>query len=257
MNAHVRSPEIGWDLGRARAPANDARALSLAARLARVILDPFLAIEDASVTLSPLPREFVERMTKHPSFAKPVRRAASSALGLDTLTLSRDFFERLTDKPSSRLCILLVTEPADAVRATGLDLAAAILHRRIVGLVLKGDRARVRTALGDESFQLATQEASMLHSCLAEIDKSAHRNAAFDESAGEGAADFFVSFGLAAYRRFIETCEPQLRELFDLRWPALKTFPAVRSIGYFAEAHCDHLVKLLRRRAPSWSAIIG
>lgn len=97
----------------------------------------------------------------------------------------------------------------------------------------------------------------MLHPCLGLLEGGERLDGALGEAAVEDARAYFETFGLNAFRRFIEACEPRLRPLFDLRWPGLGQSAGSETVGAFGESHCEHIVKLLRRRTPSWSATIG
>ena len=254
MNAPVRAAEVDWDLRPAfgRACVSDPRALKLAARLAAAIVNPFSILPSAAGALPGLPEAVVQKMASSHHFGRPLRLAVSRALNLDATALAPSFFDRLSERPTSRLCVVLMTETLAAVHAAAVELAIAILHRRILMVTIKSDRAKLRLAIGDSGLRLATQEAPMLYSALVDLDRSPHFDKILHDSDEESLKERLSALGMHALCRFVEACEPALRDMFQRRSPT-----DVHALGGFAESQCEQVLKLFRRRAPSWSAIIG
>jgi hypothetical protein len=128
----------------------------------------------------------------------------------------------------------------------------------VLKLAIKAELARIREVLGPDGFEIATREAPLLHGALAELDASADPGI-FDLSvpvpdAGKRVADF----GLGILRRFVGRTEPVLSELMARRCQSDLDRQARGPIAAnMIDVHCDQIVRLIRRRMPSWSAIIG
>lgn len=192
-----------------------------------------------------------------PVFRGPLNRAVARALGFDALPLGPTFIERIASSARTRVCVLLISQPMALVRDAAAQVAATILHRRIVGLVFKTDRDRLRAALGDGTVQLASHEALLLHAPLIELDDTSHgADVIGDLSVEPDTRARFVRFGARMLTRFITLTEPALANVFDLRWSAEETMsdPAPARM---TDEHCIHIVRLLRRRLSAWAAIIG
>jgi hypothetical protein len=240
-------------------PAQDSRRLAVAARIACLLLRPSDFVDESRLRIGAFVPAQIKRMVAHPGFRAPVNRVLATALGFDDAQIDADAVARWSSSARLRLAVLIVTEPIEVVTRAAAAMAAAVLSRRVLRLVLKSDRQRLRELLGDE-FQIATHQAPLLHQVLGELDLGsadagvlAHEGAAPDERRAQ-----FVAFGHCALGRFLDASEPVFAELFAQRLPA--------SAGYEQRAnwiappeatHCDHVVKLLRRRQESWAAIIG
>ena len=234
----------------------DGRAMRLAAALAAVVVRPLDHLDGSATRMPGLSAETLSRVSAHPAFRAPINRAVSRELRLGGIDLGRDVVERLRSSPFTRLAALIVSQPMARLREAATLVAAAILHRRVVGLVLRSDRERSRMILGETAFRIAIQEAPLLHAPLAELDAGSDGAAALartltpDESRSE-----VVAFGARVLGRFVITKEPALRHVFDARWPA--AIAAGGPGGALPEVACEHILRLLRRRLDSWAAIIG
>jgi len=239
--------------------AVDGRRLDLAVRLARLVLRPIEFADDAYCRLGPFGPPQVRAMAVHHAFGPPVNRALSHAIGFDAVTFSPDMMMRLTSSARSRLAVLLVTEPTDVVQRVASMLAAAVLSRRVLRLVLKNERARVRETMGEDGFHIAIHEAPLLHSVLAELDRDTADTAMLaDGSDAVERRERVVAFGFAVIGRFLDATEAVLADLLAARLP-----PGIRyderdtMVQRLTEVHCEHVVKLVRRRQRSWLASIG
>lgn len=234
----------------------DGRAMRLAAALAAVIARPLDHLDGTAIRMPGLPAEALGRIARHPAFRAPVNRAVSRELGLGRIDLDRDIVERLRSSPFTRLSALLVSQPMASLREAATLVAAAILHGRVVGLVLRADRERTRAILGETGFRVAIQEAPLLHAPLADLDAGSSGAAALSRMLPiEESRVQVAAFGAGLLGRFVATREPALRELFEARWPAGIAAGTVG--GALPEVACEHILRLLRRRLDSWAAIIG
>jgi hypothetical protein len=253
MNAPLRAAEVDWVRPETpgQACVEDARAMKLAARLASAILHPVSVLADAAEFFPSCPDDAVRKMAAHPNFGRPLQSWLSRSLDFDALPLTPAFFDRLTERSESRLCVALVTESLSVLREAASSLAIAILHRRILPIVLKSQRAKLRSVLGEEGLRLATQEAPMLYPNLAEADRANAFQTALLSEADRELTDLVAAVGMAGLARFVECCEPDLREMFARRAPIQDQTAAA-----FAKIQCEQTIKLFRRRAPAWSSLI-
>lgn len=234
----------------------DGRAMRLAAALAAVIVRPLDHLDGTAIRMAGAPAEALSRIARHPAFRAPVNRAVSRELRFGGIDLGRDIVERLRSSPFTRLSALLVSQPMASLREAATLVAAAILHGRVVGLVLRADRERSRAILGETGFRVAIQEAPLLHAPLADLDTGSSGAAALSRTlAVEDSRTEVAAFGAGVLGRFVATREPALRELFEARWPA--GVAAGTFGGPLPDVACEHILRLLRRRLDSWAAIIG
>jgi hypothetical protein len=154
--------------------------------------------------------------------------------------------------------VLLVSQNLDLVRRAAMIVAAAVLHKNVLKLTRKPDLARMREILGAEGFEIATREAPLLHGALAELDAGADPKI-MDASVEPAEAQRHVlDLGLTILGRFVDHTEPALSDIMSHRCQSdldrqTRHHPARPLSG----VHCDHIVKLIRRRLPPWSATIG
>lgn len=234
----------------------EARSLRLVGALASVIARPLDHLDPSAIDLPPIPGADLSRLGAHPAFRTPFNRALSRDLRLGEAPLDAAFVARLSSSPHVRLSALVATQPLARVREAALLLAAVILHRRVIGLVLRTDRDRVRVALGEAGFVVAVQEAPLLHPQLAELDIGAAGATALAPGLDpEVARTRLTGVGLRALSRFVAAQAPALRTLFEHRTPPAPG--GKTSEGAFSEGICEHVVKLMRRRMDGWTAIIG
>lgn len=187
-----------------------------------------------------------------PHFGRPLRRAAACERGLADLPLDAGFVRRIDEQPQTRLCILLLGQPIASVRAAATGVAAAILHRGLVGVVMKADRDRLKGLLGEDAFAIAFGEAVLLDTPLAQLGAGERPADAADL---EGLEARIASVGAAALVRFVELVEPVLAAGVARRLPeGLRAPGDVPAIG---EAHRAPIVRLLRRRGPGWATLIA
>jgi hypothetical protein len=254
---------------RRRAPAEDVappvsrqqdpRSLAFAVRIARLLLQPSEFVDDFYLRLGPLEAPQLKQLATHPGFRTPVNRALAAALGLDATDFDRDTIARWSSAPRSRLAVLFTAEPIDDVGRVALSIAAAVLSKRVLRLVLKSDRQVVRETLGEEDFQVATREAPLLHFALAELDLGA-ADLELLLRTGELAERRrrLVAFGFGVVGRFLDATEPVLADLFANRiHPDLGYGSRDRSIGRLGDTHCEQVLRFVRRRHRSWADIIG
>lgn len=235
----------------ALAPSADLVALRLAAQIAARLVRPVGHVDPDLCALPPLAGPAVAAACANPAFRAPLNRAVARALRPDAAGIDAACLARLRTSPRTRLAALLVAEPEPVLHAAALRVAAAVLHPRIVTLVLRSERERVRAALGEAAFLVATQEAPLLHGPLAGIA------GAGSDILGEPEAlrARLVRLGLETLARFVGAVEPALAAIFRWRLPA----PAggAGQAAPLDPGMCDHIVRLLRRRMDAWSPIIA
>ncbi len=236
----------------------DARSMALMARLAALISYPIGAVDESRLETLPFPGQRIAEIAKHPSFRRPLNRAASRELGLHELAFSASFFERLSASPQTRLCLLLVTNSQELSRLASICLAAAALHRKIVGMPLKNDRLRLRQVFGEEAFGIATREASLQFPALAEIAKAADPGPVLEEGDVDFQKERVIEYGSQIIFGFVAFREPELSRALELRSAPTARWETGRSLAHaLTNAHCDHVLRLFRRRFEQWSDIIG
>ena len=235
------------------------RSFALAVRMAQFKLRPSEFVDDELCRLGPLGAAELRAMVAHPAFRAPVSRALSAALGIDAIRIGPDFPARLAASARLRLAVLLASDPLETINRVALILAAAVLSRKALRLVLKGERARARETLGNDGFEIATHETPGLHLALSDLDRSPD-NTEMLVGPGDLAArrESVLALGFATIGRFLDKVEPLLVEYLALRLPAGLWFgERDRAVAELSDYHCEHLVKLVRRRQQPWLAIIG
>jgi hypothetical protein len=235
------------------------RQLELAVRIAMLLKRPIAFIDDAYCRIASLESSQVRAIAAHPAFRAPINRAVEGSAGIEGTNVDTEMLSRLASSPWSRLAVIIATAPMEEVRQVAWMLAAAALSRRISGLVLKADRELAREILGTDGFEVATHEAPILHPALCELDANPDKAPLFT-MAGDtaGRREHIMGFGLQITGRFLDASEPILGNLFSLRVPPSANYPERdQSARAFSDVHCQQVVKFVRRRQPSWSAIIG
>jgi hypothetical protein len=166
---------------------------------------------------------------------------------------------RLATSRQVRLAAVFASGPMAGARDAALTLAAAVLSERIRRAVLKTDRDRVREILGPAGFHIAVHEVPLLYSSLCELDALPPNSLRFGGGRGAIAGlDEVVAFGFHVIGRFLDAADPVLAEIFSRRLPSAVNYgDRSRSVRLFGQIHCEQAVKLIRRRQPKWSAIIG
>jgi hypothetical protein len=233
--------------------------LALAMRIARVLLRPSDFVDESRLQLGAFGPPEVKRMVANPAFRAPVNRVLAAALGFRDVDVGCDALARLSSSPSSRLALLIVTEPMDLVARAAATLAAAVLSKRVLQSVLRTDRFRTKEILGEQEFHVATHEAPLLHQPLVELDLGAADagGLAREGEVAERRAQF-IAFGHCVLGRFLDSSEPIYGEFFAQRLPADVGYAQRgRWVGSLGKNHCGHVVKLVRRRLLTWSATIG
>lgn len=236
-------------------PAAEVRALGLAAQIAARLVRPIGHFAPGACPLPPLEPDALTALAAHPAFGVPVQRAASRALAPEAAGIDAGLIRRLREAAATRLAALLVVQPLPVLHEAARLLAGAILHRRILALVLKADRERLQAALGPAAFRVATQEAALLHAGLAEAAEPAAQAACLAAGSPDATRGAVVALGLGTLGRFAAAAEPALGRLVALRLgaePGILTGPPPLGPGA-----CEHVVRLLRRRMDAWSPIIA
>jgi hypothetical protein len=234
----------------------DQRAMGLAARLASIIARPLDKLDASSCQAGPLAAKELRALAANPAFRRPVNLAVARTLQLNQLALGPADIARLSESPPTRLAVLIVSDEMVRVQEAAQLAAAAILSRRVARLTLKTERDRARELFGSTGFEIATQEIP-LNAALADLasDMNAEDPLA-PEMPIEEARDTVAGFGMAVLQSFAKSVEPALSRLMALRLPGRGPGSGGTDLRLL-DSHCDHLVRLFRRRMRPWAAIIG
>lgn len=255
-NAVVEPPAVG---SRERFHQPDPRQFELATRIAGVVLRPLDYIDDEHCRLDRLDAASARAMAQHGAFRGPVNRAVADNIGLSIVTFDDGILSRLRSSSSSRLAILIATAGMDEVGSIAMAFAASALSKRVSRLILKVDRDRARGVLGPEGFQIATQEAPILHPALGDLDRGTMAVDLFGpDLAPEQRQDRLHVLGFHVVGRFLDAAEPVIAKLFSARLPASAQYDERnQGVGAFEDVHCAQAIRFMRRRKPTWSLIIG
>ncbi len=246
------------DASRAVAAMADVRQMRLLAKLAEFLLRPVGFVDPGRLRAGPLGPEAIVAMARTPGFAAPINAVIVDALHLNAVAVEAELISRLATSTPHRLAALLLIGPIATVDRLAATLAAAILSKRVAGLILRSDRQRAREALGDEAFQFAVEEAPLLHAGLTELDlKLAGAGLTGAADAPEALRAEIIDFGRSALGRFCDATAPVVADLLALRFPAASTYAdRARTVTALKPSHVEQVVKLVRRKEQSWSAFI-
>src|SRR5262249_47438233 len=153
------------------------------------------------------------------------------------------FPARLASSARLRLSVLLATDPIETINRVALILAAAVLSRKSLRLVLKSERVQARETLGNDGFEIATHETPGLHLALSDLDLNPDKTEML-VGPGELAArrESVLALGFATIGRFLEKVEPVLVECLALRLPASLWFgERHRAVAELSDYHCEHI----------------
>lgn len=238
--------------------AADQRDFMLAAHLAAVVVRPLDCVDDHAARLEPLTASEMRSIASHPAFRGPVNGALMRSLSLRETPLGPDLVEGLRDKAHVRCAVLLVSEPIEAVNAAIWSVASAILHKRVLKLTLKADLDRVRSILGTDGFEIASRQAPLLHAGLADFEKAGDPRIFDPDTPEHESRRCVLELGHHAVLGFIERTNAALHALMLKRCPPVADGAArEKALRAITAEHCDHIVKVIRRRVPEWSPIIG
>jgi hypothetical protein len=240
-------------------PLEKGKQLELAVRLAALVISPIEYIDDEYCQAGPFGPVQIKALAAHPDFRKPLNRLIADMLGFNAAKFEPDMLSQLAASQQARLAVVLASGPMSDAREAALTLAVAALSERIRRAVLKADRDRVREILGPTGFHIAVHEVPLLYSSLCELDALPPEALRFGGGPGTIAGlEEIVAFGFQVMGRFFDAANPVLAELFSRRLPTAVNYGnRERSVRPFGQIHCEQAVKLIRRRQPKWSAIIG
>jgi hypothetical protein len=240
-------------------PVERNKQFELAVRLAALVISPIEYIDDEYCQAGPFGPVQIRALAGHPAFRKPLNRLVADMIGFNSAKFEPGMLSLLATSRQARLAVVFAAGPMPDVRDAALTLAVAVLSERFRRAVLKADRDRVREILGPAGFHIAVHEVPLLYSSLCELDVLPPEAMRF--GGGDGAIaglEEIVAFGFHVVGRFLDAVDPVLAELFSRRLPlAVNYSNRNRSVRPFAQIHCEQTVRLIRRRQPKWSAIIG
>lgn len=210
--------------------------------LARFLLRPVDFVHRAHWGRLGLPEVAIDRMNGTARF----RRAINAALGdilLVDYALGETAAAGFGASRESRLGVLLLVVPIEAVLRLATLLAAAVVSARITRLLRQSDIRAARAALGDDAFDFAISEAPLMFADLSGLDTDSM--APLPQP--------FDTFAIATMTSFIAHIAPDVADLFRLRFAAV-TLPSPPP--RFAASHVNQALRLILRKEPSWSASI-
>jgi hypothetical protein len=194
----------------------------------------------------------VRRIAADPAFGPPVSRAIAETIGAAIRSPFPADPSALAASAEGRLAVFMLIAPVDQLETAALLAAAAAMQREILAATDKGERARLRAALGADAYQVATREAPVLYAGLAALgDAARYRAALAPELDAAATRRQFVDFGLALLLRVVRTVAA-LPELIVRRLPPVARLASRDDAGDPAK-----LIRLIDRRMPLWPAITG
>lgn len=227
-----------------------ARLFHFGCRLAASAARPLDDADPLPGYWGPVPGVDVLALARHSDFAAPLRHALVRRRELPGLDGAR--LAQVVNRAGGRLALLISTASRADLAEVARLVSAGVWHRRILRLALRADRARIRTLIGLENYHVATQEVPTLHPSLAFLDAG---DPFWDRACGPDEADgaaAVVEHGLGILLACARNADPALGTLAAARHGLdLDAAPPL------PEALEQHLVKLVRRRVPAWSELIG
>jgi hypothetical protein len=230
----------------------------LAVRIANFLSRPIDYIDEAYCGIASFEPAQVKTIASHRAFRHPLNHAVAETIGFTNVKVDKEMMSRLFTSPSSSLAAVITTAPMAEVTQIAWILAPVVLSKRIRALVLKADREVAREAFGTEGFDIATHEAPVLHPALCELDGRPANEPVFSSESDSAAHQTqILEFGLKIVGRFLDASEPVLSELFARRLPPSVNYSERNEVvSAFGDIHREQFLKLIRRRQPSWAAII-
>lgn len=231
----------------------DARSFEALSLLAAALLRPSALYAGQSFDYPPLSWEQFEALHAQASFRAPLERFLYNQRIGDRFTISPEQVRRLSDTPTGRLLILMLTEPEDEVERAALLVSGAVLYRPVLQTTAKLQRERLRLAMGAEAFQVATLEASMLYPSLCAY-ASDELLALILSQEQDAARSALVDFGLALLAAATSSVSKPLARLALERSPVNTT---AKRLKRFSSNDVQLVIRLLQRRMSPWVAFIA
>lgn len=235
------------------------RQFDAAIRLAWFLTKPVEFLNEAHCKIDPFGADVLKSLARHREFRRPINRSLASAMGFGAGKIRPETIAKLAVSPELRLGTVLLTAPMAETRNIALMIAAAVLSKRVRGLVLKSDRHAMQEALGIDGFDIAIQEAPLLYPLLTALDRTPADYPLFRiEVPLNERQEFAIGLGFQVIGRFFDAVEPNFADLYSKRLPPNTSY--INRSGFvsaFDEAQCNQFVRLIRRRQKKWSDIIG
>ncbi|MGQ3211780.1 MAG: hypothetical protein ACT6U0_04810 [Shinella sp.] len=233
----------------------DRMAFGHVTRFASALARPFDSFDESAWSSASLPPREMRNLSASPYFGSAVRAVAMRTVVGSDFNLPATTVRAMAGTAEGRLVLGLVSAPVEEIEQIGLLVAAAVLHRAVLHTTVKTERQRVQLALGPTAFVVATQEAPVLYPALAMPEAPDILRALLPASMDEPQVRRgFVGFGLAQLLPLAGAGAPMIARLVQRHLPP--DFDLSLN-GRMPELDRDLIVKLIRRRVPSWSAIIG
>ncbi|MBC8130272.1 MAG: hypothetical protein H7Y08_08115 [Rhizobiaceae bacterium] len=243
--------QSGAEMEAALPNAAFANAVHLAAAIAR----PLHYLRPDAMQLGPFAPAEVVALLGQPAFKRFVEGALLREARIRDLDLKPADIATLSSDGGGRLTMLLLRETHAQLETAALVSASAALQRQVLQLTHKIDRHRMRDILGAANHSMATQEAPNLHPTLAVLGSDRVLSDAMADTASlDVGRRIVVDYGLRLLQAYVRTVRPAFSALMEARLPASA---GAMTVPPEASASLADLRKLLRRRMPAWSAIIG
>jgi hypothetical protein len=235
--------------------AVDRMAFGHIARLASALARPLDSFDESAWSSASLPAREMRNLSGSRYFGSAVRAVAARAVVGSDFDMPAAMLRAMAGTREGRLALGLVSAPVEEVEQIGLLVAAAILYRAVLHTTAKVERQRVQLALGSTAFVVATQEAPVLYPALAVPEAPEILRLLLSASMDEPQVRRgFVRFGLAQLLPMTGRGAPMIARLVQRHLPP--DFHPPLS-GPLPDLDRGLIVKLIRRRMPSWSATIG
>ncbi len=227
-------------------------------RIAAALSNPLEFLDPERASVGPMPGTAVMALAENHAFRGPLSRALLSTHAIEGYALKPDLFERLAATPMGRWTLLVLSAPREEIYTLARLLSGAILHRRVLSMIMKADRLRMAEALGAEGFLLAEREATVLYRPMAGLDsQSLSQNAMIAAGSDPTRSPVFL-FGLTALHRLASFSVPEVAKILTLRFPAGAFEPTMAgAVAAPTLVHLDLVMKLVARRMPTWQAFIA
>ncbi|MFC0217407.1 hypothetical protein ACFFJ7_03250 [Pseudochelatococcus lubricantis] len=237
---------------------------AIAARIAAAIARPLgatrVAVGDFTGS-GPISVAGMSVIARHASFGAALNRAAARLSKLEEIAIDTGHLRQLGRSSASSLSLTLATDDPAVVAQASLLVGAAILHRHFLSCTLKSEREALRGILGNDFYLVATREAPVLYAPLAGLaggSLSIDASIATDDERARDIGRRITATGHATLCLLVERTEPFLAPLFAIRNPPPPDGGnGAGVVAPLTDQHCAHIVKLLQRRFPPWSPIVG
>ncbi|MDX8355133.1 SctK family type III secretion system sorting platform protein [Cognatiyoonia sp. IB215182] len=192
--------------------AND--TLSPTVALAAVLATPvrFFHPDHLAPVTRGLPQAQLAQFCQVPEFAARLNATIAQSIGTAGLQLQENTIKRMSRDEMMRPALRLLTAPYNVIEALLRQFTAVRLQLAIRNCVLKADRQRVRSVLGDAACNTALREAPFFYANIAD-------NAARLPVADDAEMPAVLEAGAAMMHSYIASIDAGLAQVFAWRLP--------------------------------------